>query len=104
MHQLTEDDEDYGDELSSLNAAWNLPQSRTSNKRKRIFVPISDQFGESKAAFARPGGGNHWSILLWEVNALTGVEFYHFDSSRGVNRTAAEVVAKKLHKVLYAFL
>ena len=133
VHQLTEDDEGYDEELLKLNAYWNLPQSPTSghdvdgmkkvgkenlraqkltqtHSRKRIFVPISDQFGESKVAFARPGGGSHWSLLLWEVNnlyyetdegfnALVGVGFYSFDSSQGVNKTAAEVVAKKLHKV-----
>ena len=133
VHQLTEDDDDFDKELLNLNASWNLPQSPTSghdvdgmkkvgkenlraqkltqtHSRKRIFVPISDQFGESKVAFARPGGGSHWSLLLWEVNnlyyetdegfnALVGVGFYSFDSSQGVNKTAAEVVAKKLHKV-----
>jgi hypothetical protein len=138
VHQLTEDDEDFDEELLNLNASWNLPHSPTSihdvdgmkkvgeenlraqnltqtHSRKRIFVPISDQFGESRAAFARPGGGSHWTILLWEVNtlyyeidegynALVGVGFYHFDSSRGVNKTAAEVVAKKLHRVRKYFM
>ncbi len=139
MHQLTEDDEDYDDELLNLNASWNLPQPPTSGRNvggmemenvgkeeylrgqismqkrtiKRIFVPINDQFGESKAAFARPGGGSHWTMLLWEVsatydeidggyNSSVDVGFYHFDSSRGVNKSAAEVAAKKLHKVYLA--
>mmetsp|Transcript_7602 Transcript_7602/g.12230 ORF Transcript_7602/g.12230 Transcript_7602/m.12230 type:complete len:223 (+) Transcript_7602:63-731(+) len=137
MHQLPEDDEDYEDELSNLNASWNLPQPPTSghqchgmkkldfeqhhsqkstqkHERKRVFIPISDQFGASRSTFARPGGGFHWSLLLWEINtlyseiddssfnAVVGVGFHHFDSSRGCNASAAEAVAKKLHKVLSA--
>ena len=110
MHQLTEDDEDYEDELSNLCASWNLPQLANAPQKKRIFVPISDQFGASRLAFTRPGGGNHWSMLIWEVNTLlcrnnesNGVvqqEFYHFDSSSGLNKTACQAVAKKLQKVL----
>ncbi|KAL7524155.1 hypothetical protein ACHAWF_000836 [Thalassiosira exigua] len=139
MHQLPEGDEDYDDEISNLNASWNLPQPPTSSsghkkcggmkkkileseqsnsqrstqyhQRKRVFVPISDQFGASRSAFARPGGGHHWSMLLWEINslyyeiddgycALVGVGFHHFDSSRGCNAPAAIAVAKKLHQVL----
>mmetsp|Transcript_14938 Transcript_14938/g.32421 ORF Transcript_14938/g.32421 Transcript_14938/m.32421 type:complete len:303 (+) Transcript_14938:17-925(+) len=132
MHQLTEDDEDYDDELSNLNASWNLPKPPTSvhqcdgmkklgkealhaqkstqtHQRKRIFLPISDQFGASRSTFARPGGGYHWSLLLWEINthsdgfsASVGVDFHHFDSSRGYNASAAIAVAKKLLKVLGA--
>jgi hypothetical protein len=135
VHQLSEHDEDYDEELLNLNASWDLPRpptygrnvdgtenagneshprgdtSSTRNRTtKRIFVPINDQFCESKAVFARLGGGRHWTILLWEIdatyyeinggfNATVGVGFYHFDSSRGVNKSAAEVVAKKLDKV-----
>ena len=115
MHQLTEDDEDYEDELSNLCASWKLPTSlRATPQRKRIFIPISDQFGASRLAFTRPGGGNHWSMLLWEVNTLlcktnesNGVvkqAFYHFDSSSGSNKTACQAVAKKLQQVLGASL
>ncbi|KAL7543755.1 hypothetical protein ACHAXR_013447 [Thalassiosira sp. AJA248-18] len=136
VHQLPEDDEDYDDELANLNASWNLPQPPTSGRcdgmqklldskkqinthtkskqkhqRKRVFIPISDQFGASRSAFARPGGGYHWSLLLWEINtmyyeiddgfnALVDVDFRHFDSSRGCNTSAAKAVAKKLHNVL----
>jgi len=110
MHQLTEDDEDYEDELSNLCASWKLPQLANAPQRKRIFLPISDQFGASRLAFTRPGGGNHWSMLLWEVNTLlcknnesNGVVqqgFYHFDSSSGLNKSASQAVAKKLQKVL----
>lgn len=136
MHQLTEDDEDFADELSNLNASWNLPQPPTSgqqcdgleklekdelkakkstqtHQRKSVFIPISDQFGASRATFTRPGGGNHWSLLLWEINtlyyeakdgfsALVGVGFHHFDSSSGFNESAAKAVANKLHKVMCA--
>ncbi len=138
MHQLDEDDEDYDDELSNLNASWNLPRCPTCRDAdgtenggsnpgggttsarlgggerittRRIFIPINDQFGMSRASFVRPGGGNHWTILLWEIDATyyeidgefhvpsVGARFYHFDSSRGVNESAAEAVAKKLQKV-----
>ena len=143
MHQLTEDDEDYTDELTNLNVTWNLllkPQKTTSsipinddtnNKRtvvrgkKRnivIVVPISDQFGQSRTQFTKPGGGNHWSILLWSVvhqqqphhddemcrlattstsSSKVDVRYYHFDSCQGTNRKAAEMVAHKLHRVCF---
>lgn len=109
MHQLTEDDEDYEDELSNLCASWKLPQLANAQQGKRIFIPISDQFGASRLAFSSPGGGNHWSMLLWEVNALCKTNesngvieqgFYHFDSSSGLNKTACRAVAEKLQKVL----
>eukprot|EP00578_Thalassiosira_sp_NH16_P022821 CAMPEP_0181104694 /NCGR_PEP_ID=MMETSP1071-20121207/15569_1 /TAXON_ID=35127 /ORGANISM="Thalassiosira sp., Strain NH16" /LENGTH=309 /DNA_ID=CAMNT_0023187919 /DNA_START=110 /DNA_END=1036 /DNA_ORIENTATION=- len=136
VHQLNEDDEDYDVELSNLNASWKLPQPPTSGhqcinmkklgkeelhakkssqtyQRKRVFISISDQFAASRSTFTLPGGGNHWSLLLWEIdtlyyeaedgfNALVGVGFHHFDSSRGFNEAAAIVVAKKLHRVLCA--
>ena len=135
MHQLPKDDEDYEDELSNLNASWKLPKPsepdyydkdtkdlspgqkpntlhRKSQAMKRVFVPISDQFGASRSAFARPGGGYHWSLLLWEIDATyfevnnrfgtseVKVFYRHFDSSRGCNALAAAAVAKRLHDVL----
>ncbi|KAL9189998.1 hypothetical protein ACHAXT_009673 [Thalassiosira profunda] len=118
VHQLPEDDDDYEEELSNLGSSWNLPQPPTppghrdgvkKHRQKRVFVPISDQFGADRAAFAIPGGGSHWSLLLWEINifscngnkASVGV-YQHFDSSRGCNAAAASAVAKKLHRVLCA--
>ena len=98
MHQLPPDDEDYDDEIANLNRGWNLPRSQ-SKDRRRVFVPISDQFGASRSAFARPGGGNHWSMLLWEISP-EGVSFGHFDSSSGMNREAAVAVARKVVDVL----
>jgi len=116
MHQLVdEDDEDYEDELSNLRASWKLPELPTETsaqetmqrhrypKRKRIFIPISDQFGASRSTFARPGGGSHWSLLLWTINSTKETMndgFYHFDSSSGYNAMAAQAVADKVHKVL----
>lgn len=119
MHQLTEDDEDYEDELSNLSASWQLPvqpptsSTQTQQQRKRLYIPISDQFGASRLAFTRPGGGYHWSILLWEIvtsykkvdddgfSAVVDVGFHHFDSSKGLNELAAKAVAEKLQKVLH---
>ena len=119
MHQLTEDDEDYEDELSNLSASWQLPvhpptsSTQTQQQRKRLYIPISDQFGASRLAFTRPGGGYHWSILLWDIvtsykkvdddgfSAVVDVRFHHFDSSKGMNEVAAKAVAEKLHKVLH---
>ena len=111
MHQLTEDDEDYEDELANLSASWKLPQPSSTDspttqsicQRKRIFIPISDQFGASRLAFSRPGGGNHWSMMIWEINVThTKIisTYHHFDSSRGLNANAAKSVSKKLHKIL----
>ena len=123
IHQLTEDDEDYTDELLNLNVTWYLllpPRGVVRGKKCNIvIVPISDQFGQSRIQFTKPGGGNHWSILLWSVmvhqqqqqhhhddeNGLytnkVDVRYYHFDSCQGTNRKAAEMVAHKLHKVCY---
>jgi hypothetical protein len=137
MHQLIEDDEDYADELLNLNVTWNLllpPQKNTlsmipnddddtnkhtvviGKKCNIVIVPISDQFGQSRIQFTKPGGGNHWSILLWSVMVhqqqqqhhhddglytKVDVRYYHFDSCQGTNRKAAEMVAHKLHKVCY---
>ena len=119
MHQLTEDDEDYEDELSNLSASWQLPvqpptsSTQTQQQRKRLYIPISDQFGASRLAFTRPGGGYHWSILLWDIvtsykkvdddgfSAVVDVGFHHFDSSKGLNELAAKAVAEKLQKVLH---
>ena len=99
---------------------------------KRIFVPINDQYAQSKFMFATPGGGSHWSLLVWEiivvssasvndasvvdrddctgggnVTNLGGInvrsEFYHFDSSIGYNSSAARAVSRKLNKVLLSF-
>lgn len=141
-------------QLSNLNASWRLPRPPTtsgrdlggmmtrpsspeddanrldvnSQQRKRVFVPISDQFGASRSAFARPGGGSHWSLLLWEVSVATyhhhhseeegvggagggcrrsayySVEsaFHHFDSCSGSNSSAAQSVARKLRGVMGA--
>ena len=76
-------------------------------------MPVSDQFAASRAAFARPGGGAHWSLLLWEPRtpprssdaaasdaAAAGGAFHHFDSARGTNAAAARAVAAKLVAVL----
>ena len=118
MHQCDEED---NDELLDLNTAWNLtiqPQpsaSLQSNiQTKRVFVPINDQYARSRSAFATPGGGSHWSFLLWVLvtsshkssSDLDAVKFsskyYHFDSSRGYNASAAEAVSNKLQKVLFS--
>jgi hypothetical protein len=126
IHQLTEDDEDYTDELLNLNVTWNLllpPRGVVRGKKCNIvIVPISDQFGQSRIQFTKPGGGNHWSILLWGVMVhqqqqqqqhhddengshhyknMVDVRYYHFDSCQGTNCKAAETVAHKLHKVCY---
>ena len=92
MHQCDEDDEDFLDEMSNLHHAWSL-----SAESKRIFIPINDQFNQSRTAFSRPGGGSHWSLLLW---TLPDCNFYHFDSSSGYNSSAALTVSRKLLKVL----
>ncbi len=118
MHQCDEEDED---EMSDLRRAWNLPepinvnhesvlQSKPSEmKRKRLFVPINDQYAGSRKSFASPGGGSHWSFLLWDVSISpsSGIEsnkvtskFFHFDSSNGYNSRAARATSKKLQKVL----
>lgn len=102
MHQLPEDDEDYQDELFNLGSSWKLPAD-LSRERKRVFVPICDQFGASRNAFVRVGGGNHWSLLLWEIGRKEEghvMSFRHFDSSSGFNQEAARSVARKLGDVL----
>jgi Ulp1 family protease len=103
MHQCDEDDEDFRDEISNMHQAWQL----SSASHKRVFVPINDQFNASRTAFAKPGGGSHWSLLLWTVSknpspsSIPSCTFYHFDSSSGYNTTAALAVSQKLMKVLY---
>jgi hypothetical protein len=123
MHQLNENDEAYSEELSNLNSSWHLPTLAcagigwTNNRgmtimRRRVFVPISDQFGASNAEFAKPGGGTHWSMLLWEVYARFNrnghhaelvSNFFHFDSSAGYNKDAAWRACKRLGAVLQHF-
>lgn len=101
--------------LSSSSSHSNKSSTTATQKhqRKRVFIPISDQFGASRSTFTRPGGGRHWSLLLWEINtlyyeiddgynALVGVGFHHFDSCPGTNTRAAQAVAAKLHATLCA--
>jgi Ulp1 family protease len=102
MHQCDEEDEDFVDEVSNMHQAWDL----SSTSHKRVFVPINDQFNASRTAFAKPGGGSHWSLLLWTITRNTSLSmpscsFYHFDSSSGYNKTAALAVSQKLLKVLH---
>lgn len=135
MHQCDEDDEDFQDDVSNLYQAWGLSKlqgqstttttSLSKRKTKRIFVPINDQYAQSRSAFAIPGGGSHWSLLLWEITIIRSVSesesaksehgrtytqsmgeaeilsgYFHFDSYKGYNSSAAKAVAKKLSKVL----
>ena len=129
MHQLNRVDYDnyqeYRNELANLNASWKLPIasslppstmsfdyycSKSDNDiivtRRRIFIPVCDQFGSSRAKFAQLGGGSHWSMLVWEVIARYYPKgnrhvqfissFSHFDSCSGYNTDAAAKVAEKL--------
>ena len=105
MHQCDEDDEDFRGEISNLHRTWDL----SSKSYKRVFVPINDQFSQSHAAFTRPGGGSHWSLLLWTIASNNDIDlsiptFYHFDSSSGYNASAASAVSRKLMKVLHCNL
>lgn len=132
MHQCNEKDEDFADDIFNLYQAWDLKkltqsanesmtESTTKTKFyiKRVFVPINDQFSRSREAFTRPGGGSHWSLLLWTItSSVPLIEtsqsnldetvptsfFYHFDSSSGYNSLAAAAVAQKLLKVLHCNL
>jgi Ulp1 family protease len=105
VHQCDEDEEDFHEEVSNLHDAWSL----SSKGCKRIFVPINDIMNRSRASFMKPGGGSHWSLLLWTIaskdktqdSTLPTSTFYHFDSSNGYNASAASVVSQKLIKVLY---
>lgn len=128
MHQLIREEyndyEEYHNELTNLYTSWKLPLvsslpsstmsfnyycDKSKNDivvtRRRFFIPICDQFGSSQVEFAKPGGGSHWSLLLWEVIARyypkgNHVQFIssfsHFDSSSGYNADAATKVAEKL--------
>lgn len=115
VHQCEDDDE-----FQDLYRTWNLSSS-ASSPVTRIFVPINDQCGASKRKFGIPGGGNHWSLLLWELvdncsevksddggeaavkrKVERGCRFHHFDSSQGYNSSAALTVARKLYDVLRA--
>jgi len=121
MHQCDEEDED---EMSDLRRAWELPQptdvkneSAIQSKpneiqKKRLFVPINDQYASSRKSFVNPGGGSHWSFLFWDISICqsSGTEsnmvtskFFHFDSSNGYNSRAAKTTSKKLQKVLLSF-
>jgi Ulp1 family protease len=113
MHQCDEEDEDFPEEVVKLNQAWGLAKFQASSESspsstlsKRIFVPINDQFNQSRTVFTRPGGGSHWSLLLWTIildpHKLPTSTFYHFDSSSGYNASAAASVARKLLKVLHS--
>ena len=101
MHQCDQNDDDFLEQVSSLYQAWDIPS------KSKIFVPINDQFNQSRVAFSRPGGGSHWSLLLWTINNRSedfgqfGSNFYHFDSSNGYNASAAICVSQKLMKVLH---
>ena len=110
--EMTKLDSNEQKEEDSSSSSPKKIESTQKHQRKRIFIPISDQFGASRTAFTKPGGGLHWSLLLWEINtlyyevgndgfnAVVGVGFHHFDSSQGINAQAAQAVAKKLHCVL----
>eukprot|EP00804_Cyclotella_cryptica_P000294 CCRYP_010224-RA/>CCRYP_010224-RA protein AED:0.05 eAED:0.05 QI:252/1/1/1/1/1/2/114/300 len=131
MHQCDENDDDFVDESFNLYQAWDLIKfnlsatesitASPSTKKlfKRVFVPINDQFNGSRETFTRPGGGSHWSLLLWTImepvsqmvtsspnrddTSATSC-FFHFDSSSGYNSRAAVAVAQKLLKVLHCNL
>eukprot|EP00978_Attheya_sp_CCMP212_P028511 scaffold98579_cov54-Attheya_sp.AAC.3 len=86
MHQC--DDED----LADLNQGLHL------ETKKRIFVPINDNYIVSADTFRRPGGGSHWSLLVILVVQSSGNQeqslmCYHFDSGHGSNFRAASAVA-----------
>ena len=42
-------------------------------------------------------GGTHWSLLIFSRQAL---EFFHLDSSSGMNEDDARILSKKLHDFL----
>ena len=101
IHQCDENDDNFLEQVSSLYQAWDVPT------KSKIFVPINDQFNKSRVEFSRPGGGSHWSLLLWTINNCSedlgrwDSNFYHFDSSKGYNASAAIRVSEKLMKVLH---
>jgi sentrin-specific protease 8 len=46
---------------------------------------------------SQPGAGSHWSLLIFSRQVL---EFFHLDSSGGMNEDDARVLARKLHHFL----
>lgn len=60
-------------------------------EKEIILLPVNDANDPE-----RPGG-SHWSLLIFSRQAL---EFFHLDSSGGVNEMDARLVAKKVYDFL----
>jgi hypothetical protein len=81
MHQCDEED------LEEFSA-------RFDKGREKYCVPINNGHASS-AAWKRPCGGSHWSLLL-----VIGDLYWHFDSVKGGNSPAARAVAKVFSNIL----
>ena len=93
MHQC-HDDEDLME--FAAGACGNFDAAR----HLRLVIPMNDHFGASANAWAIPGAGMHWSLLIMsyitkEDNATVS-HAWHLDSHGG-NASAAKAVARKIH-------
>jgi sentrin-specific protease 8 len=91
MHQCT-DDEDLADFRDGL-------QYPPTGK---IIVPINDNMALA-SHWQRPGGGNHWSLLVVVTSStVEDVQYWHFDSGCGSNNAAAaRDVTRKMNEFLF---
>ncbi|KAK9240824.1 hypothetical protein V1525DRAFT_394006 [Lipomyces kononenkoae] len=62
------------------------------NKTRFIFLPINNNADVDLAE-----GGSHWSLLVVDTKRKTG---YYYDTLEDINVQEAEIVAKKLTKLL----
>ena len=119
MHQISVDDEEDRDEILCLyRNTWELDPTIRTKKRRResertvaMMIPINDNHAESSHSFRTPGAGNHWSLLLVliDTNELhtptrrqrsDRARYFHLDSSRGCNSSAARSVATRVEGIL----
>jgi sentrin-specific protease 8 len=91
MHQCT-DDED----LADFKDGFQYPPTG------KIVVPINDNMTLA-SHWQRPGGGNHWSLLVIVTSSTVEVvQCWHFDSVRGSNNAAAaRDVTRKMNEFIF---
>jgi len=107
MHQCVDQDE-----IDDFVKSTSFP-GRGDRGDGTIFIAVNDQMANDSSPFSNiSGGGNHWSLLVVQVeasknrktdkSACTALDFWHFDSVRNSgNRHAAQDIAAKVSLHIY---
>lgn len=91
MHQCTNDED-----LADFKDGFQYPPTG------KIVVPVNDNM-TSASHWQRPGGGNHWSLLVIVTSSIVeDIQCWHFDSVRGSNNAAAaREVTRKMNEFIF---